>query len=228
MVNITVALCLNMMKFIVYITTFAHTVTAFSAYLSELSGTANGINGSVNGKFVPQPVSTHTGPTGQLLELISKQVSVELMASQAYMSASIWFRSRDLDGMAAWMLEESDEERGHGKQILEFAMKSHFPVKLQPLDAPQSEWETPEQVWETILGLEENNTKNLLAIAGAANECQQYGVMAFLNPFHVEQIEAEDKVGGILARVRNASGSFLRELDHQLGLEAEAEAGQHH
>eukprot|EP00957_Ditylum_brightwellii_P076485 5813106-Ditylum_brightwellii.AAC.1 len=62
-----------------------------------------------------------------MLDLISKQVSVELMASQAYMSASIWFRSRNMDGMAAWMLDESDEERGHGKEILEFAMKNHYP-----------------------------------------------------------------------------------------------------
>jgi len=53
-----------------------------------------------------------------MLTLISRQVSVELQASQAYMAASIWFRARNMDGMAAWMLDESDEERGHGKQIL--------------------------------------------------------------------------------------------------------------
>jgi len=39
----------------------------------------------------------------------------------------------------------------------------------------------------------------------------------------MEQIEAEDKVGGIVARVQGASSSFLWELDHELGMEAEAE-----
>jgi ferritin len=216
--------------------TFAHTATAFSEYLSQLStpSSINGmdqVNGSVNGyanggaSIAPQAVQRQGGPSQHLLDLISKQVSVELMASQAYMSASIWFRSRDLDGMAAWMLDESDEERGHGKEILEFAMKSHFPVTLDPLAAPRSDWETPDQVWTDILALEQNNTRNLLAIAAAASECHQYGVMAFLDPFHVEQIEAEDKVGGIVAKVRGASGNegFLRELDHLLGLEAEEE-----
>jgi hypothetical protein len=51
-------------------------------------------------------------------------------------------------------------------------------------------------------------------------------VQAFLDPFHVEQIEAEDKVGGILAKVQGASDTLMWELDHELGLEAEAEG--HH
>ena len=42
----------------------------------------------------------------------------------------------------------------------------------------------------------------------------------------MEQIEAEDKVGGILAKVQGASDTLMWELDHELGLEAEAEG--HH
>lgn len=73
----------------------------------------------------------------------------------------------------------------------EFALKNHYPVKLEPLAAPQSEWSSPAEVWETILGLEQQNTRNLLNIAQAADACGMYGVKAFLDPFHVEQIEAE-------------------------------------
>jgi hypothetical protein len=42
----------------------------------------------------------------------------------------------------------------------------------------------------------------------------------------MEQVEAEDKVGNILAKVRGASGTLLQELDHQLGQEA-AQGGHH-
>ena len=99
-------------------------------------------------------------------------------------------------------------------------------MKLEPLAAPQSEWSSPAAVWETILGLEQQNTRNLLNIAQAADACGMYGVKAFLDPFHVEQIEAEDKVGGILAKVQGASDTLMWELDHALGLEAEEEG--HH
>ena len=110
--------------------------SAFS-YLSSLSpngatpstshapSSANNVNGQAGGGSSIHPhiaaPSTSTGvigPSEEMLTLISRQVSVELAASQAYMAASIWFRARNMDGMAAWMLDESDEERGHGKEIL--------------------------------------------------------------------------------------------------------------
>lgn len=208
---------------------FAPTASGFSAgYLSQLNGAgANGATSAVATPSQPaQPAAVFSDPSQEMLSLISKQVSVELMASQQYMQASIWFRARNMDGMAAWMLDESDEERGHGKEILEFAMKNHYKVVLEPLDAPQAEWNSSADVWQSILALEENNTQNLLRIASAADQCGQYGVKAFLDPFHVEQIEAEDKVGGILAKVRGASDTLLWEIDHLLGQEAEAE--EHH
>eukprot|EP00537_Pseudo-nitzschia_pungens_P012441 CAMPEP_0172394344 /NCGR_PEP_ID=MMETSP1061-20121228/14431_1 /TAXON_ID=37318 /ORGANISM="Pseudo-nitzschia pungens, Strain cf. pungens" /LENGTH=219 /DNA_ID=CAMNT_0013125671 /DNA_START=139 /DNA_END=798 /DNA_ORIENTATION=+ len=202
--------------------------SAFSAYLDQLNA-APVVNGgaAVPAPPVPAaPAQSIIGPSAEMLSLVSKQVSVELMASQQYMAASIWFRSRNMDGMAAWMLDESDEERGHGKEILEFAMKNHYQVTIEPLAAPQAEWNSPVDVWATILALEENNTQNLLRIAQEADACGQYGVKAFLDPFHVEQIEAEDKVGGILAKVQGASDTLLWEIDHLLGQEAEEEG--HH
>eukprot|EP00543_Licmophora_paradoxa_P011217 CAMPEP_0202458286 /NCGR_PEP_ID=MMETSP1360-20130828/23969_1 /ASSEMBLY_ACC=CAM_ASM_000848 /TAXON_ID=515479 /ORGANISM="Licmophora paradoxa, Strain CCMP2313" /LENGTH=213 /DNA_ID=CAMNT_0049078757 /DNA_START=28 /DNA_END=669 /DNA_ORIENTATION=- len=199
---------------------------AFSAYLDQLGGAVGTASSpSFASPAIPVVPPTGTGPSQQMLDLISKQVSVELMASQVYLSASIWFHQRQMDGMAAWMLEESDEERGHGLSILDFANKRGFPVELQELPAPVYDWQTPEQVWEHIMGLEENNTQNLLKIAGAANDCQEFGVMAFLNPFHMEQIEAEEKVGAILAKVKNAP-HMMKELDYELGKEAEEE-GSH-
>jgi len=156
--------------------------------------------------------------SSELLKLWSDQVSVELAASQLYLSASIWFRERDLHGMASWMLEESDEERGHGLAILEMAMKRGFPVTLKELDAPKKNWQSPVEVWEDILNAEQTNTRNLLRLAAVANDCGEYGCMAFLAPFNEEQIEAEDKVGAILSKLRDAP-ELLRQIDHQLGLE---------
>jgi len=131
-----------------------------------------------------------------------------------------------MDGMAAWMLEESGEERGHGLAILEFAMKKGFPVELNELPVPRKDWPAPVEVWEDILNAEQINTQNLLRLAAAADQCGDYGCMAFLNPFHVEQIEAEDKVRAILNKLREAP-ELLRQLDFELGKEAEEEEHGH-
>mmetsp|Transcript_12779 Transcript_12779/g.31022 ORF Transcript_12779/g.31022 Transcript_12779/m.31022 type:complete len:284 (-) Transcript_12779:145-996(-) len=182
----------------------------------------------------PQFSSSSSGssavvPSQQLLQAWSAQVSVELSASQLYLSASIWCRSQGYPGMAAWMLDESGEERGHGLAILEWALQHGWAtdVVLEPLDAPKRDWNSIVEVWQSILQAEQTNTQNLLRLASYANDCGDYGSQAFLNPFHTEQIDAEDKVGSILHKVSMATPEFLVELDHQLGIDAEEEAAQH-
>ena len=130
------------------------------------------------------------------------------------------------------MLEESGEERGHGLAILEWALQHGWAsqVVLEPLDGPKRDWSSVVEVWQSILQAEQTNTQNLLKLASLANGCGDYGSSAFLNPFHTEQIDAEDKVGTILHKVSMATPEFLVELDHRLGLEAEEEAaaGEEH
>jgi hypothetical protein len=97
-----------------------------SPYLANL-------NGGARATWAPQPTqqsggtvagtTTLSSPSAELLNLWSNQVSVELSASQLYLSASIWFRARDMDGMAAWMLEESGEERG---ELMKGTMYPHL------------------------------------------------------------------------------------------------------
>jgi len=125
------------------------------------------------------------------------------------------------------MLAESEEERGHALQFIEFANKRNIPIKLQGLDVPTSTWESPEDVWRDILELERANTSSLLKVAEAANQCQDYAVLAFLNPFHMEQVNAESTISTIIAKVadENKTPGLLRQLDHELGLEAGQEAG---
>lgn len=202
--------------------------TAVCSYLDNLGsgpsdpGTTNTVSQPVtNGAVSPTPFSIG-GPSEELLERFNRQVTHELDASQAYLSASIWFNSNEWEGMAAYMLAESAEERGHAMQLIDFANKRSIPIKLQNLSAPNLEWTSPEEVWRDILVLEQQNTQNLLKVAEAANQCQDFAVLAFLNPFHMEQVDAEDTIGTILAKVldENRTPGLLRQLDHELGLEA--------
>lgn len=164
------------------------------------------------------------GPSQELLELFNRQVTQEFIASQVYLSASIWFDSNDWEGMASYMLAESAEERVHGLSFVDFANKRNIPIELQAIPAPVScsEWNSPEDVWQSILELEQTNTRSLLELAEAANDCHDFAVLAFLNPFHMGQVNEEDKIGSILAKVRdeNRTPGLLRSLDAELGSEA--------
>jgi ferritin len=99
-------------------------------------------------------------------------------------------------------------------------------IQLQSFPQPTSNWDSPEQVWGDILSLERDNTRSLLHLAQAANACQDFAMLAFLNPFHMEQVDAEAKIGTILAKVKDEQKTpgLLRQLDHELGQEASSGA----
>mmetsp|Transcript_30577 Transcript_30577/g.57275 ORF Transcript_30577/g.57275 Transcript_30577/m.57275 type:complete len:228 (-) Transcript_30577:46-729(-) len=164
-------------------------------------------------------------PSKELLNLFNEQVTNEFTASHLYLSASIWFNARDWEGMAAYMLSESEEERGHALSFIDFGIKRNIPLQLQSLDEPPSAWHSPEDVWETLLAAEKENTQSLLKIAEEAKECNDFSLVHFLNPFHMEQVESEDKLGTILSKVKDEKKTpgLLRQLDNQLGEEASSE-----
>lgn len=161
-----------------------------------------------------------------MLTLFNEQITNEFAASHLYLSASIWFESRDWEGMAAYMLAESSDERQHALSLIDFANKRNMNIQLQSFPQPTSNWDSPEQVWGDILSLERDNTRSLLQLAQAANACQDFAMLAFLNPFHMEQVDAEAKIGTILAKVKDEQKTpgLLRQLDHELGQEASSGA----
>lgn len=162
------------------------------------------------------------GPSQDLLDLFNDQVTKEFSASHLYLSASIWFEGRDWEGMASYMRAESAEERGHALAFIDFANMRNIPIQLQSLPEPNCNWNMPEEVWRSILELEQTNTKSLLKIAEAANACQDFAVLSFLSPHHLEQVQAESKISTIIAKVRdeNQTPGLLRQLDQELGEEA--------
>lgn len=167
-----------------------------------------------------QPTSSIRVASDELLDLFNQQVTNELEASQLYLAASIWFDQRDLTGFSKYMLAESNDERSHALQFIEFSNKRNIPLKLESIQAPDvSSWNTPEQVWEALLDAEKENTLALLEVADAAVNCQDHAVNTFLMPFHMEQVDSEDKLGTILAKVRdeNKTPGLLRQLDSELG-----------
>ena len=158
----------------------------------------------------------------KLLDLYNYQITREFAASQLYLSASIWCDSRELVGMAGYMLSESTEERTHGLSLIDFASKRNIDITLEDIPAPPSNWDTVEDLWRDMLRAEEENTQALLNLADAAQACHDYAVLAFLQPFHIEQLDSESKLKTIIAKVKdeNETPGLLRQLDHELAGES--------
>mmetsp|Transcript_58443 Transcript_58443/g.142924 ORF Transcript_58443/g.142924 Transcript_58443/m.142924 type:complete len:250 (+) Transcript_58443:170-919(+) len=172
-----------------------------------------------------QPEGATSGQASEdLLTLFNEQVTNEFVASHLYLSASIWFETNDFEGMARYMRSESEEERTHALSLIDFANKRSIPINLDGIPNGQSSsaWSSPLDVWQALLKLEQDNTQSLLRLAEAAQSRHDYAVLAFLNPFHMEQVDAEAKIQTILAKVKDEQKTpgLLRQLDHELGQES--------
>jgi ferritin len=161
---------------------------------------------------------SHTETAPKVAELMQQQVTNELKASQFYCSGGIWFKKNDLEGFAAFMQKESEEERTHAMGILDFGLKRNMDLDLMALEAPPSNWNTARDVIESALMAEEANTKNLNKLADAAMEARDHALLAFLMPFHLEQVEAEASLEDLLAKVTEESKTpgLIRQLDRRM------------
>mmetsp|Transcript_28035 Transcript_28035/g.39408 ORF Transcript_28035/g.39408 Transcript_28035/m.39408 type:complete len:216 (+) Transcript_28035:144-791(+) len=165
-----------------------------------------------------------TRVTQECADLLNAQVTRELEASQLYLSASIWCEQQNLVGMAAYMLSESEEERTHALQIIDFASKRDVALSLETLKAPKSNWDSCLDVWNTLLDAEKANTQSLFKLADAAAEGRDHALTGFLLPYHSEQVESEDHLETIISKVRDESltPGLIRQLDTELGASVKA------
>lgn len=181
---------------------------------------------SANGALSPEKLSSRQ-VSDKLHELYNVQIRNELYSSQIYLAASIWLDAQDLEGMCAYARGESIEERGHALGFIDFGQKRNFPLQLLDIQLADTttNWSTPLSVWEDLLLAERQNTESILRLADEASECNDHATLAFLHPYHMEQVDSEDCMETYVAKVRDESKTpgLLRQLDEQLGREAEVD-----
>lgn len=154
-----------------------------------------------------------------LTAAFNSQITMELASSVAYLQMSAHFETENLTGMASWMRMQAEEEKEHAHRFLQFVLDRGNAVKLGSIEAPQSEFESVEQVFKTALTQEQTVSEAIHDLYRLASDHGDLASYPFLQTFIEEQIEEESMVEGILERVRLAGGesSALLLLDNELG-----------
>ena len=202
---------------IVYTLTLLHNTMLASAFTQRIAPRVAPFTTKTTIKAFSSS-NTASRISANLETLWNEQVHKELFASQVYLSASIWCKGRELEGMSHYMLKESDEERQHAMGFIDFAQKKSIPLQLKGVDAPPTSWESVEALWADLLHLEQATTQSLYSLNDEAIACSDPAITTFLQPYHMEQTESEDSLQVTLAKVREESKTpgLIRQLDHEL------------
>lgn len=155
----------------------------------------------------------------KIQEAINEQINAELGSAYAYLAMAAYLEANDLPGAASWMKHQSEEEVEHAMRFYRFMNERGGVVELKALDAPKKDFASLLDVFETSLKQEEHVTKLIHNLYDLAMQEKDYPFQSFLKWFIDEQVEEEDNVSNVIAKIKLAgnSGPALYLLDEELG-----------
>ncbi len=149
---------------------------------------------------------------------LNEQINEELGSYYIYLSMEAYFASESLDGFATWMEYQAREEVEHAMRIFRFLNDRGARVKLQAIEEPKAEWESPLAAFEDAYEHEQYITQKINELVDLAEEKDDKATLNMLDWFVEEQVEEEATTEAIVDKLEMVgdSGSGLLALDNSL------------
>ncbi len=163
---------------------------------------------------------------------LNDQIKEELNSYYIYLSMEAYFESESLDGFATWMELQAQEEIEHAMRFFRYINERGGRVKLQSLEEPKSDWDSPKEAFKDAYEHEQYITNKIDELVDLAEEKNDKATRNMLEWFVEEQVEEEASTEEIIDKLEmvGESGPGLLALDNALGQrqatdEAAAESG---
>jgi ferritin len=155
----------------------------------------------------------------KMQKALNDQLVAELYSAYLYLSMAAYFETSDLPGFASWMRVQAQEETMHGMKFFDYVNERGGRVLLGQIDAPPTEWESAQAVFEHVVEHERKVTGLINDLVNLAVAESDHATHNFLQWFVGEQVEEEASAKAVLQKVRLAGdtggGTFM--VDRELG-----------
>ncbi len=150
---------------------------------------------------------------------LNKQINYEFYSSQLYLSMSAYFNSVDLDGFAHWMRIQYREEVYHAMKLLDFIHTRDGRVKLDTIEEPKFEWESPLHAFQDTYEHERSITVRINELVAKSIRDNDHATQNFLQWYIAEQVEEEASAKSVMGKLKLAgnSNSAVLLLDQEMG-----------
>ena len=157
--------------------------------------------------------------TDKIPKMLNKQINQEFYSSYLYLQMAAFFEEEKLNGFAAWMKIQSQEEHKHAMKLYEYVLQANAKVELQKIDAPKNKWKDTHDVFQDTYKHEKQITGYINEIVDIALTEKDFATFSFLQWFVTEQVEEESTALLILDKIKligdNKTGLFF--LDREMG-----------
>ncbi len=156
---------------------------------------------------------------------LNDQINEELSSYYIYLSMEAYFESESLDGFATWMDLQAKEEMEHAMRIFRYLIDRGARVKLQSIEEPKADWNSPLEAFEDAYEHEQYITRKISELVDLAEEEDDKATLNMLDWFVEEQVEEEASTEAIVEKLAlvGESGPGLLALDRTLGARQETD-----
>lgn len=149
-------------------------------------------------------------------DICNRQVDREGYSSSLYLAMASWAETNGLSGVAGWMYNQSDEERGHMLRFIKYINERGGKAVMPALKKPPAEYKNVEDVFREVLKHEEFITASINEIVSLTLEEKDFNTQNFLQWFVMEQVEEEASVRIILDKLRLVGKNNMYEFDRDI------------
>ncbi|MGQ0840487.1 ferritin [Actinokineospora sp.] len=162
--------------------------------------------------------------TSKFHKLLQVQIRNEFTASQQYVALAVWFDGQDLPQLAKLFYRQSLEERNHAMMITRYLLDNDVAVAIPGIDEVRNEFAGTIELITHALQQERAVTDDVVALAKAARDEDDYTGEQFMQWFLKEQVEEVAQMSTLLTVVKRANGNLF-DIENFLAREAVGESG---
>ena len=126
--------------------------------------------------------------------LLNEQIKKEFYSSYLYLSMVAYFEEQNLKGFANFFKVQVQEERDHAMIFFKYISHVQGKVKLQQIDQPDVNFNSPLEVFREAYNHELFVTKSIYSIVDLSLEERDHKTNSFLQWFVNEQAEEESNM----------------------------------
>lgn len=151
------------------------------------------------------------------IELIcNRQVEREGYSSNLYLAMASWAETNGLSGVAAWMYDQSAEERIHMLKFIKYINERGGKAVIPAFKKPPVDFKNAEELFKEVLKHEEFVTLSINEIVSLTLEEKDFNTNNFLQWFVMEQVEEEASARLILDKLRLVGKNNMYEFDRDI------------
>lgn len=154
----------------------------------------------------------------EIQETVNQQIKQEITAAYNYLGMSAYFHHENLSGFAQWCLIQYQEELQHALKLFHYLLDREGRIKLEPIEAPKCNYDSPLEVFKTALAQEQENTRSIDALYERASALKDHATVSHLQWFVNEQVEEEASTRAVIDQLKmvdgNPNGLFM--IDREL------------